>query len=613
MKYLFQLIFLIAALETFSQSKPNIVIFISDDQNQRDVGAYGNKDVNTPNMDMLASEGMKFNKAYAVSSMCAPSRSAVFTGLYPFRNGAQMNHFTVRPNIHNLPELLQKSGYRVVIAGKTDVFPLSSFPFEQIGKEFGQYEPVELRTDKKKETIQFIESHFKNHQEKPLCLIVAPWLPHVPWVRNRDFNPSKLQIPEYLTDTKETREALAAYYQSISEADNMLGEVMNAVDKAGRKENTAFIFFSDQGAQFPGAKWTVYDQGLRVPFIIRWPGKVAKGSVSDALISLVDITPTLIDLAGGQAVEGLDGKSFKNVLTGEKNEHRKYVFAETSLEPHYWYNYVPSRTIIAADGFHYIKNYFPGVQFITHIDKVERNMFYFDSWVEKSKVDEKTRFLLNRYSFRPSEELYNISQDRAEFDNLIYNLKYSDRKDTLRKLLQEELKHQGETEEMILEGPLPQFYDRAYAIKQNKGVADLSFNKKIWNPDTLFVTAYIDGIDEGGIVCDYFNQFKLVAYKDRIGVEFGNGKSFYSGLQKENRGNIVFKLTNKGDIKLYFNGYNIIDKHVSGDFTKIKTGYVSCGKIQGESLKEKYQTYKGVISNMRFTMNELARLPGRLY
>ncbi|MCH5714805.1 sulfatase-like hydrolase/transferase [Niabella hibiscisoli] len=183
------------------------------------------------------------------------------------------------------------------------------------------------------------------------------WVPHVPWFPNRDFDPSQLNLPEYLADTKETRQALAAYYQSIGEADRMLGEVMQALDRSGQAGNTMLMFLADQGAQFPGAKWTVYDQGLRVPLLVRWPGQTPKGSRSDALISLVDLTPTLIDIAGGQAISKLDGRSFKNVLTGKTTTHSPYIFAETSMEPHYWYNYTPSRSVITADGYHYIRNY----------------------------------------------------------------------------------------------------------------------------------------------------------------------------------------------------------------------------------------------------------------
>jgi arylsulfatase A-like enzyme len=592
-----------------AQDRPNMVIFICDDLNQQDIGCYGNTDVKTPNMDLLAAEGMRFKRAYAASPMCAPSRSVMFTGLYPFRNGSQMNHFTVRPNTRNLPQFLQKLGYRVVISGKTDIFPLHNFPFERIGEEFGRYLPVEHRLDRKKETVHMIEDHFRDHAGQPICLIVAPWVPHVPWFPNRDFDPDKLKMPAYLADTRPTRKALAAYYQSIGEADKMLGEVLQAIDKAGRKNSTVVLLISDQGAQFPSAKWSVYDQGLRVPLIARWPGKIAAGAVSDALVSLVDLTPTLIDLGGGAEVGGLDGKSFKNVLLNKQKTHHKYIFAETSMEPHFWYNYTPSRTVITADGFHYIRNYHPGLRFITHIDKVEQNEFYFDSWISAAKTDPKAKALLDRYSYHPPEELYNLSSDRHEFNNLVAAPAYYKKVQELRHLLDDELKRQGETREMILKGPLPEFFDQSYAIRQHSSASDLSFNRKLWNPHTLIITAYLDGVDKGGVVCDYFNNFKLYAYHGRIGLELADSTEMESDPIPGTQGELLLTLSENGQIEIQFNHQIVLAKAWKGDLTKIRAGYVTCGNIQGEELAGKLQTYRGKITDLRFTMNELSRQP----
>lgn len=593
----------------FGQNKPNMVIFISDDLNQQDIGCYGNIDVKTPNMDLLAAEGMRFNCAYAASPICTPSRSAIFTGLYPFRNGSQMNHFTVRPNTRNLPQFLQKFGYRVVISGKTDIFPLHNFPFERIGEEFGRYLPIENRLDRKKETVDMIESHFKNRPEQPICLIVAPWVPHVPWFPNRDFDPEKLKMPNYLADTKATRKALAAYYQSIGEADKMLGEVLQAIDKAGQKNSTVVMFMSDQGAQFPSAKWSVYDQGLRVPLIVRWPEKVTAGSVSNALVSLVDLTPTLIDLGGGEEVYGLDGRSFKSVLLNKRKIHHKYIFAETSMEPHFWYNYTPSRTIITDDGFHYIRNYHPGVRFITHIDKVEQNEFYFDTWIADASTNPQTKFLLDRYSYHPPEELFDLKTDRNEFKNLVANSAYHSKVNELEQLLDKELKKQGETDEMILKGSLPEFFDHSYTIRQNGSASDLSFNKKRWNPDTLIITAYLDEINKGGVVCDYFNNFKLYAYQNKIGLVLADGTEIESNQIAVNQGQLLFSLSEKGALEVRLNQQTILTKELKGGMTKIKEGYVTCGKIQGEELEGKLQTYRGKITDLRVTMNALSRSP----
>jgi len=596
-------------LPVFAQNKPNIVVFLADDLNQQDMGCYGNTDVKTPNIDQLAAEGKRFNRAYAAAPICTPSRSAIFTGLYPFKNGSQMNHFTVRPNTKNLPQYLQKLGYRVVISGKTDVFPLHNFPFERIGEEFGKYLPVENRLDRKKETVRMIEEHFKERPQQPICLIVAPWVPHVPWFPNKDFDPEKLKVPDYLADTKATRKALAAYYQSIGEADKMFGEVLQAIDKAGQKNSTLVMFIADQGAQFPSAKWSAYDQGLRVPLIVRWPGKVAAGSSSDALVSLVDLTPTMIDLGGGKEVDGLDGASFKNVLLDKKKDHHPYIFAETSMEPQFWYNYTPARTIFTADGFHYIKNYHPGVRFITHIDRVEQNEFYFDTWIDAAKTDPKAKFLLDRYSYHPPEELFNLNTDRNEFTNLAANPAYQNKMHELEQLLDKELRRQGETDEMILEGTLPKFFDQSYTIRQNIGASDLSFNKKRWNPDTLIITAYLNEIDKGGVVCEYFNNFRLYAYQHKIGLVLADGTEIASQNIPANEGQLLFSLSEAGVLEVKFNQQTVLTQDLKKDLTKIKGGYVSCGKIQGEELDGKLQTYQGTIRDLRFTMNELSGRP----
>lgn len=608
-KGLFILIILLAyAGFLFGQKKPNIVIFISDDQNQIDVGAYGNKDVHTPHMDQLAAEGMKFKKAYAATSMCTPSRSNMFTGLYPFRNGSQFNHFAVKPGTKSLPHYLKALGYRVVLAGKTHVSPRASFPFEYISQEMGKYQPIEGRSDPKGETVQFIKEYFsrEKEEEQPLCLVVANWWPHVPWMPNSDFDPASLHMPEYLVDTKETRAALAAYYQSISEADKVLGEVMKAVEDTGEQDNTVFMFFSDQGVQFPAAKWTVYDQGLRIPFIVRWPGKVKAGSVSDALVSLTDLTPTLIELAGGDPVEGLDGKSFVDVFLGEKTTHHAYIFAETSVEPHYWYNYTPSRSIITKEGMHYIKNYYPGVRFITHIDAVEQNMYYFDTWVKAAEQNEKAAFLLNRYSYRPPEELYKLQEDRWEFNNLAKEEQSKEQLSYLRELLNKELAAQGETEEMILQGQLPDFYARSYEIGQGISAHQMSFDKGRWNPDTLFVTAYLEGLEQEGILFKYFKQFKVIAKDNKLGVAFTNGPSFYSKPLKENKGHLIMRLSSQGDFELKLNGNQLLQGTVPGDPTKIRGGYVSVGFARDEAPPVAMPAYfQGKIQNMRFSMNKI--------
>ncbi|UII19891.1 sulfatase family protein [Fulvivirga ligni] len=603
--FLFILLLLIAGNPLKAQKKPNMIVFISDDQSQMDLGCYGNPDVKTPHMDQLAAEGMRFTSAYAATSMCAPSRSSMFSGLYPFRNGSQMNHFAVRPNIKMLPDYLKKLGYRVVIAGKVDVYPKPDF--EHIGAYFGNYLPISNRNDPRHVTRDFIKDNFAN-SEQPICLIVCTWLPHVPWFENKKYDPEKLTMPSYLVDTQATREALAAYYESISAADGMLGEVLQALDDSGEKNNTVFMFTSDQGPQFPSAKWTTYKQGLNVPFIVRWPKKIKKNSVSDALISLTDLTPTLMDFAGGEEVTDLDGKSFKSVLFGDKKEHRDVAFAETSVEPHFWYNYVPSRTVITKEGLHYIKNYYPGVRFITHIDKVEQDHFYFDSWKEKAKTDEEAEKLLHRYSYRPPAELYDVKQDTWEMSNLINDDQYVAEAKKLGQLLTDELGKQGESEAMILKGNLPTFYDGSYQIDQGISASDQSFDKTKWNPNTLFITAYLEGADQEGIICDYFGRFNIYSSHQKLGIALANGKTYESEELTSKEGHLLLKLTEKGDLSLRYNDQEIMSVALSKDFTKIKPGYISCGMIRDRKLpSDQPNIFPGKIYDLRVSVNELER------
>jgi len=431
----------------------------------------------------------------------------------------------------------------------------------------------------------------------------------VPWFPHKDFDPNKIKMPAYLADTKETRNALASYYQSIQAADQMLGRVLNALDQAGQTTNTVTFFTSDQGAQFPSAKWSVYDKGLHVPLIVRWPGHIEKDSQTDALVSLVDITPTLIDLAGGKQIDTLDGRSFKTVLQNPKKQIHDYIFAESSMEPHYWYNYTPGRTVITKDGWQYIKNYHPGKRFITHIDKVERNEFYFDSWVAAAATDRKTRFLINRYSYHPPEELFNLNNDKEEFTNLIEDTNFKKEKIIGRTLLKKELDRQGETEAMILKGSLPTFFDHRYTIQQGSSASNLSFNRKLWNPHTLYITAYLSEIAEGGIVADYFGNIKLFAYKGKVGIQLPGGKIYQSENISSSAGHLLLKLTETGQLEIRFEQKPVVTATLNRDLTKIKGGYVTCGKIQGRSLMGRLRTYKGKIYDLYFTVDALSTAP----
>jgi uncharacterized sulfatase len=403
--------------------RPNILLYISDDHGIDYVGCYGNTAVRTPNIDALARQGMKFTRVFAASPTCSPSRCAMFTGLYPQRNGTMGNHTDCFPGIESLPRWLRKAGYRVVAAAKTDTRPRAVFDWELL--------PAKLPTDAKFRRYReegpdlakvdaFLKAHTHEHPNQPLCLIIGDSSPHVVWETNRIFDPATLPMNPLLVDTPITRRALANYYQDIDTMDKRLGETMEMIDRHGLSTNTVFIYTTDQGAEWPRCKWTLYDSGLRVPFIVRWPGVTKPASVCDALMSLVDLAPTLASIGGGQAPAGIDGVSFVEILRGRETSCREDLFATHTGDG--MMNLFPQRAIRDAR-YKYILNLHPDRPWTTHFTKVQgipdSHAAVWQTWVEKASQDPAAAKLVDAIVHHPAEELFDTQTDPHELTNLL--------------------------------------------------------------------------------------------------------------------------------------------------------------------------------------------------
>ncbi len=404
-------------------ARPNIVLFLSDDHGVDYVGCYGNRVVRTPNIDSLAREGMKFNSVFAASPTCSPSRAAIFTGLWPQRNGTMGNHTDCRPGIKSLPDYLRPLGYRVVAVNKTDVRPDSVFDWEYLpatlptNHKFRRYRDEGLDTSK---VDAFLAEHVRDHPGQPLCLLLGDNGPHVVWETNRTYNPAALPMNPLLVDTPKTRLALANYYQDITTTDARLGEVLASLRHYGLATNTLFIYTTDQGAEWPRCKWTLYDSGLRVPFIVRWPGVVKPGTQCDALISLIDLTPTFVTVAGGKAPAGIDAVSFEDVLLGRATACRQELFATHTGDG--TMNRFPQRGV-RDTRYKYILNLHPERDWTTHFTKVlgipNSHAEVWNTWVAKAETDPATAHLVNLIVHHPAEELYDTKTDPYELTNLV--------------------------------------------------------------------------------------------------------------------------------------------------------------------------------------------------
>ena len=427
----------------YAWAGPNIVLVLADDQGWRDSGAYGNPDVQTPNIDTLAGEGMKFTQAFTATAMCAPTRQQLYTGLYPVRNGAYPQNSFVREGTKSLAHYFGDLGYRVGISGKRHYAPVESFPFESLNS-------ADVAYDKEVPEMDLIREFVGRDAEQPFLLLVTSRQPHTPWNKGEvHYSPGELSVPANMPDTAETRKALAAYYREVSDFDSELGQVMAIVEAAGRAEDTIFIYTSEQGPMFPGAKWTLYDNGVRTAFIVRWPGVTEPGSETDSLVAYVDVVPTLIEAAGGASPD-LDGSSFLDVLNGKADRHRDYVFGvQTSFGICNGSMY-PIRSV-RDSRYKLIVNANAGQEFSNNIT-VRDPADYFESWQRAGEQGDE--FAAERhaaYRKRPAEEFYDLETDPFELNNLAGSTEHEGHIERLRQVLNTWLEKQGDADPMATE------------------------------------------------------------------------------------------------------------------------------------------------------------------
>ena len=419
--------------------KPNIVFIIADDLGPGDTGFMGNRDVRTPALDELASRSLILERLFVASPSCAPSRGAMLSGLMPFRNGAEPNHTLVRDDVQQLPQYFKELGYEVASIGKithgTD--KRAGFDFDERG--------ISL------EKIGMVSDYLSERTgSKPLLLMVGIKDPHVPWPKNHfpHFEPDKLAIHTQHIDTPETRIELARYYSDVERMDRQVAATLTAVERHLGSE-TIIFFTSDHGAQLPYGKWNNYDYSVRAPMLVSWPGVVPAGRRLSALISFVDIMPTLIEIAGGvppacgYADGEIDGRSFLPLLKSETLTHREHVFSTNSSAAHHTY---PLRSV-RSDRFRYILNVESEFSFTCQTDhnpKAESHNMW-KSWVARAKTDPRVSDKLRSYHQRPKEELYDLHEDPHEQRNLAGDPAFSTTLAHHRKVLDEWIRQSGDT------------------------------------------------------------------------------------------------------------------------------------------------------------------------
>jgi N-sulfoglucosamine sulfohydrolase len=433
-KWFFGLVLLVGSAVA-AADKPNLVVFICDDLGTLDITPYGSTDVRTPNMQKLANEGLRFTQAFVASPSCAPSRAALLTGLMPARNGAEPNHSRPREELKKLPAYLQELGYEVASFGKVAHYGHGSYyKFDVVeGEGFHRHESIGM-------AVNYLNGR---KSEKPLAMFVGTNWPHVPWPEMSSYDPAKIKLPPEHFDTPEFRKSRTRYYEAVTKADDDLGQVMTAVEKQLDAKNTFILFTSDHGAQLPFGKWNLYDAGMQVPLIAKGPG-IKAGTTTSAMVSWIDILPTLVDLGGGIPPKEIDGRSFAPVLRGEQPAAREEIYATHSGDREF--NVYPMRCV-RTDKWKYILNLHPEFQYATHINRGggRDGLEYFQSWEAAAKSDPRAAEVVRRYKQRPREELFDLSADPHEVKNLADDPQHASRLAEMRAKVAAWMKDQGDT------------------------------------------------------------------------------------------------------------------------------------------------------------------------
>ena len=423
--------------------RPNIVLFLADDFSQLDSSPYGNKAIHTPNMHRLAEAGLTFTRAYVASPSCAPSRAALLTGLMPARNGAEANHSRPRAELKKWPAYFQELGYEVVAFGKVSHYRhTADYGFDHFANDtFHDHAGIPA-------AVEFLKN--RKQGGKPLCLLVGSNWPHVPWPEDSSaYEPNKLPLPAGSVDTSATRQWRARYAAAVAKADADLGMIYDAA-LAHLDKQTLFAFTADHGAQWPLAKWNCYEAGVCVPMIVSWPGIVKPNTRTAAMVSWIDLLPTLLEAAGGAAPRDIDGRTFLPVIRGERAEHRERIFTTHSGDGRW--NVYPIRALRSGD-WKYIRNLHPEFAFTTHID-LRGNLGqreYFSSWEEAAKSNPAAADIVNRYHARPAEELYELKSDPHEQRNLAAEPAHAERLKSLRMQLDAWMREAGDRQTVFAE------------------------------------------------------------------------------------------------------------------------------------------------------------------
>lgn len=424
--------------DTTVAKRPNVILILTDDHGAH-LSALGTPGLSTPNIDALAERGMLFTNAFAAVPSCSPSRSSINTGMFPHANGHWRNTITpklsepasafgvnatrvdkvgVHEYITTLPEALQDGGYFTAITQKFHMSPPWKFPHSA-------RDPVHNDPEGYRRVIgEFIDEA----DEQPFFFQANISPPHRPYRKSLDsfpaykVDPADVVVPGDLAPTPAMRADWAEYLGCIQLADACVGSIIEVLRERGMLDNTLIIFTGDQGQPYHRAKASAYYAGLHVPFIATGPVVATAGSQSDALISLTDLMPTILDFAGLDIPKTVQGQSLlPHFAQSAEVIRRTHIFGEHNSHGPARQEHYPTR--MAYDGrYYYLENLLPDKDFLLPADLFQEegwgNASYSATVAAQKEFPVPYQLLRTLESGRPPVELYDMQTDPFQINNL---------------------------------------------------------------------------------------------------------------------------------------------------------------------------------------------------
>ncbi len=405
-----------------TRKKPRLnILWISCEDISPDLGCYGDDYADTPNLDRLAKQGCRYTNAFVPYPVCAPTRSAVITAMYPSTIGSMHMRTSLKgyqtvpaPYVKCFTEYLRAAGYYCTNKSKTDY----------------QFSPPLTAWDESNN-----RAHWRNRpKDMPFFSVINLFVTHESqcWDIEEPLthDPAKAKLPPYYPDTPIVRRNWARYYDRISLMDKQAGDILKQLKDDGLADNTVVFFWSDHGMGLPRGKRWPYDSGLHVPLIVRWPGEVRPGSTCRDLINLIDLGPTVLSIAGIEIPSYMQGRAF---LGDQKGEPRKYVFGGRERMGHTNDEFIRS---VRDKRYRYVRNFMPERPYAQRIPYMEK-MPIMQEWRRlnaegKLKGPQKLFF----QKTKPPEELYDIETDPYEINNLADSPQYKHVLERMRAVLE---------------------------------------------------------------------------------------------------------------------------------------------------------------------------------